>query len=126
MIINGHEIKFMRTVLANCEIAKVCENRDIQNFDKLLQGDTVTSYNAQCVFVCAMQRGWEMHEKFENPDYVPRYLTEDELMLLDPEDFNALITEAFEAFAGDAAQEIETQEPKAKKNSEASEKTKSN
>lgn len=126
MKINNHEIKFLRTVLANCEIAKVCENRDIQNFDKLLQGDTVTSYHAQCVFICAMQRGWEMHEKYENPDYVARYLTEDDLMLLDPEDFNALITEAFEAFAGDAAQEIETQEPKAKKNSEASEKTKSN
>lgn len=127
MKINNHEIKFLRTVLANCEIAKVCENRDIQNFDKLIESnDTVMAYHAQCVFICAMQKGYEMHEKFENPDYIPHYITEDDLMLLDPEDFNTLATEAFNAFAGDAVQEIETQEPKAKKNSEASEKTKSN
>lgn len=117
MEINGHEIKFMRTVLANCEIAKECENRDISNFDKLLQGDTATSYHAQCLFICALQKGWEMHEKFENKDYQPAYLTEEELMLLDPEAFNELVEEAFKVFAGDAYQEIETQEPKeAKKN----------
>ncbi len=126
MVIKGHEIKFLRTVLANCEIAKICENRDISNFDKLLQGDTPTSYNAQCVFVCAMQKGHEMHEKFENPDYEPMYLSVDDLMLIDPESFNELVEEAFKVFAGDAYQEVETQEPKeAKKNEEASDSKKS-
>lgn len=119
MTINGHEIKYMRTVLANCEIAKICENRDIANFDKMLQGNTVDSIKAQCTFVIALQHGWEMHEKFENPDYEPHYLTEDELMLLEPEVLAKLFTDAAKVFTGDAEQEVETQEPKgSKKNSD--------
>ena len=112
MTIGGHEIRFMRTVLANCEIAKECENRDIANFDKLLQGDTATSYHAQAIFILALQKGWEMHEKFNNADYTPVYLTEEELMLLDPVEFNDLMEEAFRVFGADAAQEIEVQETK--------------
>ena len=120
MKIRGHEIKFMRTVLANCEIAKICENKDIQNFDKLLQGDTVTSYHAQCVFIMALQAGWEKHEQFEDPDYEPVFITEDELMLLDPDAHSELLNEAFKVFSGDAAQEVETQEPKEAKKKAAS------
>ena len=119
MIVNGHEIKFMRTVLANCEIAKVCENRDISNFDKLLSnGSTLDSYKAQMTFICALQKGYEMHEKFADPEYVPYYLTEDELMLMDPEALSQLFVEAANAYKGDAEVEVETQEKKAKKNNE--------
>lgn len=116
MNVNGREVRFMRTVMANCEIAQICKNHDLAKFDELLtSGDTIVSVNAQATFIVAMAKGWEMHEKFENPDYVMNVVTSDELMMLDPEDFSNLFTEAINAFAGDGAVTVEAEEVKTKK-----------
>lgn len=101
MILHGREVKFRRTVLGNCEIAEMSPKKDINRFDELLKGDYMTSQNAAAKFMVALSKGYEMNQRFENPDYEMNPLTVEEALLLDGDDFNELFTEALTAFTGD-------------------------
>lgn len=114
MKVHGREIRFMRTVWGNCEIAERCPDKDINRFDELMKGDYITSQKAAAGFMAVMSEGYEMHRAYEEPGYEKRPLTQAEAMLLDDETFAALFAEAVSAFAADGKATVEAEAPKGK------------
>ena len=102
MKVHGREVKFLRTVWAVNEVAKVCPMNDIGRImEKLKTKSTVELNETWAVFICALNGGYEMAQKYEDKDYKPNPLTVDELYTLSEEDFATLIREATEAWYGD-------------------------
>lgn len=121
MKIHGREVSFRRTVLGNCEIAEMCPKKDINKFEELLKGDYATAQTAAAKFVVAMSKGYEMNQRFENPEYEMHPLTLEELMLLDNDEFNDLFEEALHAFAQDGKTTVDAETTKGKNESGGSE-----
>ena len=119
MKVHGREVKFLRTVWAVNEVAKVCPMNDIGRImEKLKTKSTVELNETWAVFICALNGGYEMAQKYEDKDYKPNPLTVDELYTLSEEDFAALIREATEAWYGD---KITVEVEESKKNEETNE-----
>lgn len=114
MVIHGREITFKRTVLANCEIADLCPNGDIEKIDKVINTKYAESQRAAAAIMAALSKGAEMARKYEEPGYTMRPLTAEEAMLLDNDEFNSLFTEAWNVFTGDAEVTVEAEAPKVK------------
>lgn len=114
MEIHGREIKFRRTVLANCEIAEVCPDGDINKIDGLLHAKYATAQKAAATIMSALSKGYEMEQKFNDPSYEMHPLTVDEVLLLDNDEFNALFVEALNVWADDGKVTVEAEEPKQK------------
>lgn len=119
MEFHGREIKFRRTVLANCEIAELCPDGDIAKFETLLNGRYAVAQKTAAAFLAAMSKGYEMEQHFNDPAYEMRPLTADEALLLDNDTFNELFMEALNVFAGDGAVTVEAETPKGKGKNEA-------
>lgn len=114
MKVHGREVKFLRTVWAVNEVAKVCPMNDIGRImEKLKTKSTVELNETWAVFICALNGGYEMAQKYEDKDYKPNPLTVDELYTLSEEDFASLIREATEAWYGDKIT-VEVEESKKK------------
>lgn len=119
MKVHGREVKFLRTVWAVNEVAKVCPMNDIGRImEKLKTKSTVELNETWAVFICALNGGYEMAQKYEDKDYKPNPLTVDELYSLSEEEFASLIREATEAWYGD---KITVEVEESKKNEETSE-----
>lgn len=119
MKVHGREVKFLRTVWAVNEVAKVCPMNDIGRImEKLKTKSTVELNETWAVFICALNGGYEMAQKYEDKDYKPNPLTVEELYSLSEEDFTALIREATEAWYGD---KITVEVEESKKNEETNE-----
>jgi len=114
MEIHGREIRFRRTVLGNCEIAEICPDKDINKFNDLISGEYAIAQRAAAAFMVAMNKGYEMNAKYENPEHVERPLTMEEVLLLDNDTFNDLFLEALSVFADDGRVTVEAEEPKGK------------
>jgi len=112
--VHGREVKFLRTVWAVNEVAKVCPMNDIGRImEKLKTKSTVELNETWAVFICALNGGYEMARKYEDKDYKPNPLTIDELYTLPEDEFSALIREATEAWYGDKIT-VEVEESKKK------------
>lgn len=114
MVIHGREIKFRRTVLANCEIAELSPDGDINKFEKLLQGKYALAQRSAAAFMAAMSKGYEMERQYEEPGYQMRPLTVEEALLLDNDAFNDLFAEALAVFADDGKTTVDAEAPKQK------------
>lgn len=109
MVINGREIRFRRTVWGNCKIAEMCPKKDINKLSDLFKSDYATSQTTAARFICILSESWEKaHKYFDDPEYTPRPLTEDEVLMLDDSTFQALFTEALNAWADDGKTTVET------------------
>ena len=114
MKVHGRDVKFLRTVWAVNEVAKVCPMNDIGRImEKLKTKSTVELNETWAVFICALNGGYEMAQKYEDKDYKPNPLTVEELYTLSEEEFAALIREATEAWYGDKIT-VEVEESKKK------------
>ena len=119
MKVHGREVKFLRTVWAVNEVAKVCPMNDIGRImEKLKTKSTVELNETWAVFICALNGGYEMAQKYEDKDYKPNPMTVDELYSLSEEEFASLIREATEAWYGD---KITVEVEESKKNEEINE-----
>ena len=101
MEINGREVKFCRTVYANCKIADICENGDIKNVGKLFDGGYRHSQTSAAKFIAFLNEGYEQKMKFAEPGYKPNPLSEEEVLSLDEIDFAQIFDEAVEAWTGE-------------------------
>lgn len=100
MELYGHEYRFRLTVGAACDIANRCKDGDLKNFQELISGaQFAQATDGRAWFIVAMNRGEEEARSFEQPDYKPQPLTVSMLRTLDIQTFNALLSEATEAFA---------------------------
>ena len=109
MQIHGREIKFRRTVMGNCKIADASPGGDIGRLDELLNAEYGTAQRAAALFMAALSEGYEMNQHYEDPNYTMRPLTEEEALLLDSDEFNALFAEALGAFVADGKQTVEAE-----------------
>lgn len=107
MEIHGREIKFRRTVGATCRIAEACPDGDIQRASEMMTPENISkSQKFAAIFIAALNEGYENSMRYEDKDYVPNPITVDEIMCLDQDVFNDLITEAFGSF-NDVKQTVE-------------------
>ncbi len=114
MVINGREIKFLRTVLANCKIADICKDGDLKNAGELFEGKYQDSQKTTAKFIAIMSEGYEMNRKFVEPGYEPRPLTAEEALNLTEEDFGKCFLEAVDAYSGEKPT-VESEPIKSKK-----------
>lgn len=114
MLVHGREVKFLKTVGAVCEIAEHCPGKDLKNITALWANTTdVDMANNFAIIICAMSKGYESAQKWEDPEYTPNPVTVEELMSIDYDTFMGLFREATVAFYGDE-QTVEAEEPKKK------------
>lgn len=115
MEIHGREIGFCGNVLATCELAEISPNKDINQFDKLLNSkEYAVQQKAAAAFIVALSKGYEMARTFDEPGYKANPLTTDEVLCLDNETFTALFIEALKVWTNDATLTVETEAPKGK------------
>lgn len=116
MIINGREIKFLRTVKTTSNIADMCPDKDINRIGELFSGDLSTTLETGAKFIHYLNEGYEMNKHYNDKSYQPQTISVDEIMFLDDKTYTDLINEAMSQIGAGAEQMIEL-EP-SKKNEE--------
>lgn len=114
MQINGREVHFLRTVMACCKIADICEDGDIANGKKLFSGSYQESQRNSAKFIAILSEGYEENKKFREAGYEPRPLTEEETLNLTDDEFQECFMEAYQAYTAEKPT-VETEPVKGKK-----------
>ena len=113
MLINGKNVGFLKTVKVNFDIKAMCPNKDTNKLPELFDPqliDVADVYANSMKFIMALNHGYEDNLHYYNNEYKQDYITEEDMMYLDDDQFAALLMEAQEAYIG-KAQEMKT-EPK--------------
>lgn len=116
MKIHGREIKFLRTVKATSDIAKLCPENDIERIGELFAGDLPKTLETGAKIICYLNEGYEFNRAFDDPNYEPRQLTFDEVMYLDDQTYTALMNDAMKGMSNGTETMIETEVEKKPKN----------
>ena len=114
MIVNGRDVRFVYNVLASIDVAKICPDQKLENIQALFSGpydEQITNTNK---FMIALHKGYIESEKWKNPSFDEKLLTEDELLRMETRDYLALQDEAISAYIGDQKRAIETEPIKQK------------
>ena len=120
MKVNGRDVKFFRSVLANCEIADVSPDGDVNKLltEQLQSGNYAVSQRAAVVIITALSKGYETAQQAADPAYKPHPITEREAMSLREPQFNELFSEAMEEFVNGGRRTVEAEEPETEKKTE--------
>ena len=118
MIVNGKEIKFLRTVKTTSDIANLCPDKDINRIAELFSGDLSTTLEVGAKLIHYLNEGYEMNKHFMDRSYQPQVIGVDEIMFLEDSVYTELIQEAMQSLSNGAEQTVEV-EP-TKKNEEVS------
>lgn len=114
MKVHGREIGMLKTVDAVCTIEEACPEKNLKNIRALFQAETYAEkVKAFSVIICALNKGYEEAMKYEDENYIPHPLTEQELKSLDDDTFMALFAEATRTFYS-MDQTVEVEETKKK------------
>jgi len=114
MKVSGREIKFLRTVKINFDIAKICPDQKLDKMDQLFTEDSAESLKNMVKFVQLMNQGYEEYKHYEDPNHEINIITEEEMMYMDFNDMSNLFQEAVNAFLG-IKQTVEVEPSKSKK-----------
>ena len=117
MEVNGRDVRFFRSVLANCEIADASPDGDANRLlkEQLTEGNYATSQRAAVVIIMAMSRGYETAQHVKDPAYKPRPITKEEAMSLTEPEFDALFAEAIQEFYNGGRRTVEPEPENEKK-----------
>lgn len=119
MKIHGREIKFLRTVKATADLAKLCPNGDINRIGELFsEKDISTTIESGAKLIHFLNEGYEMNKQFMEPGYKPNIISVEEIMYLDDATYTSLIQSAMKGLGMGAETTIEVEEPKKKENHE--------
>lgn len=116
MEINGREIKFLRTVKATSDLAKLCPDGNIERLGELFQGDLPTTLETGAKIIHFLNEGYEMNRHFMDRSYQPQIIGVDEIMYLDDQTYTKLMQSAMEGLGVGAETTIEVEESKKKEN----------
>ena len=116
MEINGREIKFLRTVKATRDLAKLCPDGNIERLGELFQGDLPTTLETGAKIIHFLNEGYEMNRHFMDRSYQPQIIGVDEIMYLDDQTYAKLMQSAMEGLGVGAETTIEVEESKKKEN----------
>lgn len=114
MEINGREIKFLRTVKATADIARLCPDQNIERLDELFSSGLPTTLETGAKIIHYLNEGYEMNRHFVDRSYKPNVLDVDEIMYLDDQTFTALMQSALKDMGNGAETTIELEKSKKK------------
>ena len=114
MKVNGREIKFLRTVNTNFDIADICPDHKLEKMDDLFNDDTVQSLQNMIKFIQLMNKGYEEAKHYEDPSHEINIISEEEMKFMPDAIFSDLFQEAVNAFLG-IKQTVEVEPSKSKK-----------
>lgn len=113
----GRKIGFKRSVGAMQEIAKLAPGGDVNRFGEIFSVKNMgASLEGGAQFLAILNKWYEKSLVFEIEGYKPDPVPLDWFMLLDFEEFQALLDEAMSQFVEDDKTTVEAVEPKGKKN----------
>jgi hypothetical protein len=101
MKLNGRDLRFRRTIFAEVEVAKISPDRDPNRIAELLQGSFVEAQLAAASFIRILNEAHEKQQAFRDPDYEPVFLTDDDVLNMESDDFAQAFVEAYSAWAGE-------------------------
>lgn len=101
MKVRGKEIKFLKSVQAICDITEICPDRDINRIAEIFSGSLDQTQKNCAVLIHTLNKCYEMSKYYDEKalgnDYVPQYLSVEEILYLKQEDYQALLEEAMKA-----------------------------
>lgn len=112
MKIRGREIKFLRTVKATSDLAKLCPDQDISRIEELFNGALPTVLETGAQIIHFLNEGYEMNKHFDDPSYKPQIISVEEILYLGDGDYTALMKDAMANFNNGADTMIELEESK--------------
>lgn len=115
----GRKIGFKRSVGAMQEIAKLAPGGDVNRFGEIFNAENMgASLEGGAQFLAILNKWYEKSLVFEIEGYKPDPIPLDWFLLLDIEQFQALLDEAMSQFMEDDKPTIEAVEPKGGKKNE--------
>lgn len=114
MVINGREIKFLRTVKATSDLAKLCPDGNIERLGELLGSNLSTTLETGAKIIHFLNEGYEMNRHFMDRSYQPQIMVVEEIMYLDDATFTELMKSAMDSLGVGAETSIEIEDSKKK------------
>lgn len=114
MYLHGREIKFKFTIAASIEVSKMCKDGQLENIASIFEGTYEEVAHNNNMFIIALHKGYIDSMKFENPKFDEKVITEEELLMMDNQDYSKLQDEAYAAYYGDSKRNVETEPVKVK------------
>lgn len=114
MYLHGREIKFKFTIAASIEVSKMCKDGKLENIGSLFEGDYEEVAHNNNMFIIALHKGYIDSMKFEDPKFDEEVITEEELLMMDNQEYSKLQDEAYAAYYGDSKRNVETEPVKVK------------
>lgn len=94
MIVHGKEVHFLLTVGATQKISKLCPEGDIKNIGLIFETmDTSKMIDTIGKMAAAMSDAYAKRQKYIDSDYIPAFLTEEEVMTFTIPELEALQNE---------------------------------
>lgn len=110
MIIRGLERHFMLGVRGRDKIAALCINGDIKNIADTMNSSKTTDIIQKMAIY--MNQDYEDRKHYDDPDYQPDYITENDFVVMTMDEFRQLEEEVSDAFLSGMGITIEAEEPK--------------
>lgn len=114
MYLHGREIKFKFTIAASIEVSKMCKDGKLENIASIFEGTYEEVAHNNNMFIIALHKGYIDSMKFEDPKFDEEVITEEELLMMDNQDYSKLQDEAYAAYYGDSKRKVETEPVKVK------------
>lgn len=114
MYLHGREIKFKFTIAASIEVSKMCKDGQLENIASIFEGTYEEVAHNNNMFIIALHKGYIDSMKFEDPKFDEKVITEEELLMMDNQDYSKLQDEAYSAYYGDSKRNVETEPVKVK------------
>lgn len=114
MYLHGREIKFKFTIAASIEVSKMCKDGKLENIASIFEGTYEEVAHNNNMFIIALHKGYIDSMKFEDPKFDEKVLTEDELLMMDNQEYSKLQDEAYAAYYGDSKRNVQTEPVKTK------------
>lgn len=109
MKVLGREIGFLRTVEANFKLDEISPGGDLNRFGELFDNATVSQvYKTEMKTIQILNEAYEKRQKFLDPSYEIKVITDEELQVLTPEEFQELSDAAIRALEGKQTVDIES------------------
>lgn len=118
MNIHGKDIHFALTIGASVEIAKMCPDGDIRRVGELLDGENyIKTVEVSAKMMKVMNEGYVGIERINGRE--ADELTEDEILLLTPQELGEVTKVLIASFLNDSKGEIEAESKNVEKGAEA-------
>lgn len=114
MYLHGREIKFKFTIAASIEVSKMCKDGKLENIASIFEGTYEEVAHNNNMFIIALHKGYIDSMKFEDPKFDEEVITEEELLMMDNQEYSKLQDEAYAAYYGDSKRNVETEPVKVK------------